>query len=173
MGKGADFERDIAKFLTLWLTGQKKEYYFWRSPGSGSIATVTMTNPGLNGDIIPLKNEAKFLLNNCVIECKNGYPRASIDKHLKGNKNDQLLDFWAQVDNDATKTDKYPILIYRKKGFNYWIGINSDFNTLFFKYLIDLKHIAIHWTVSIDDMYIYDMNEFFNNITPDIMKRSF
>ncbi len=26
--KGGQWERDVAKFLTNWLTGQSKEYYF-------------------------------------------------------------------------------------------------------------------------------------------------
>ena len=32
MGKGGDFEREIAKTLTVWLTGKEKPYMYWRMP---------------------------------------------------------------------------------------------------------------------------------------------
>ena len=171
MGKGSDFERDICKYLSKWYQGSVKPYIWWRGRGSGSVFTMdSEAGESFAGDIYSIRNEGRWLTDKVVIECKNGYPRASIDKHLKDNKNDQLLDFWAQVDNDATKTGKYPILIYRKKGQSPWVGINNGFSVLFHKYLTDLKYIHLHWTVNIDDIYFFDMNKFFENITPDIMK---
>ena len=173
MGKGADFERDICKYLSKWYQGTVKPYIWWRGRGSGAVFTMdTEVGESFAGDIYSIGNEGRWLTDKVVIECKNGYPKYNISKHLKNNKNDQLLDFWAQVNDDATKTDKYPILIYKKKGQSPWVGINSDFNVLFHKHLTDLKFITIHWTVSICDIWIYDLNQFFDNITPDIMKRS-
>ncbi|MFW6173620.1 MAG: putative PDDEXK endonuclease [Elusimicrobiota bacterium] len=52
------------------------------------------------------------------MECKTGYENTSIDKHLKYNKSDPLKNSWEQCINDATKTDRHPMLIFRKKGNN-------------------------------------------------------
>ena len=51
MGKGGDFERQVSKTLTKWLSGREKPYLFWRMPGSGGLATIHEENVGLSGDI--------------------------------------------------------------------------------------------------------------------------
>jgi hypothetical protein len=65
----------------------------WKSPNSGGVSSVILKNVDMSGDIIALKEEAKFLTDIFSIEAKNGYPKASLDKHLKYNKNDEIESF--------------------------------------------------------------------------------
>ena len=169
--KGGQWERDIAKAFTFWLTGQKKELYFWRSPSSGGIFTMTPENTTISGDIIALKPEANILCSNFSIEAKNGYPNLSLDKHLKYNKSDPLKDFWIQCCDDAFKSEKLPILIYKKKGLpTPWIGIESTFNKHVMSYLQNKRFVHLKWDSEYPDTYFYEFKDFFSIITPEIIK---
>jgi len=169
--KGGSWERDCSRYLTEWLTGQKKELYFWRSPGSGSVAQINLGNKDISGDIIALKPEATLLLNKFSLELKYGYKDVSLDKFLKCNKSDLLKDFWVQCVDDAIKADKLPLLIYKKHGMpSPWLGIEETF----FKFCIDklngLRYIHLYWDDNYPDTYFFDMKLFFKQITPNIIK---
>ena len=170
---GSSWERDVAKYLTYWLTEQQEEYYFWRSPGSGSIATVTGVNPDLHGDIIPLKENAdKVLCSKVVIECKSGYPKTTLDNHLKYNKSDNIRDFWDQVVTDSERVNKYPVLIYKKKGMpTPWLGINYELYSKLKKHIDSIRFVHIKWENGLPETYFFEYKEFFDIITPDIMKK--
>lgn len=166
--KGSAFERQIAKSLSFWLTGQDKEYYFYRSPGSGAIATITHFNNDLSGDIIALKPESAEICNILSFECKNGYDKASCFKCIKGNKNDELKSFWIQATNDAK--EKYPILIFRKKGMpNILIGISNKLYTQLKSKLTDLRYIKLNWQDDLEEMILLDYNLFLKKITPQMI----
>ena len=124
--KGSAFERLISHKLSLWLTGQDKEYYFYRSPSSGAVATMNEQNGEITGDIIAIKPEARVLTSKFSIECKDGYPDADFMKLFKNNKNDTIQDFWAQCIKDARTADKQGMLIFRKKGMPILVGIEDD-----------------------------------------------
>jgi hypothetical protein len=75
------------------LTGQDKELFFYRSPGSGAVATINVGNKAISGDIMALKPEASLLIDKFSLELKTGYKGVSLDKHLKYNKADPLKAF--------------------------------------------------------------------------------
>lgn len=126
MGKGGDFEREISKQLTVWLTGVEKPYKFWRMPGSGMMATIHEDCANMSGDIRSLGSDSAFLTDIFSVECKNGYPKTSfwqLFKHIKGFN---IRLFWEQCLNDAAKGDKRPMLIYRKKGNPVIVGFSVE-----------------------------------------------
>jgi len=182
MPKGSEFERTIAKYLTNWLTGQRKEYYFWRTPASGALSTIA-EQQGMTGDIISVKDEARILTDVFSIELKTGYPQASIDKHLKDNKNNQIQDFWEQSCKDADRAKKFPMLIYRKKGMKPWVGISRQFFEEFemdrvyasSNHLSHLAYITLSWgmedgkMIMNDVLMLFDMDQFFAVVTPEIL----
>lgn len=174
MGKGADWERDLCKYLSKWIQGTEKPYCFWRGRGSGATFTSdNLVGESFAGDLYPVREEGKFLTDNFVVEAKNGYPTTSIDKHLKYGKDDKLLFFWQQVIEDSTRTEKYPLLVYKKKGQSPWIGIDFKIYNTFIWYIKDLRHVCIHWDIkhNTKDLYLLDFKEFFDIITPGIMKK--
>jgi len=169
--KGGQWERDVSRFLTNWLTGQKKELYFWRSPSSGGIFTRTPENTTISGDIISLKPEADILTSKFSLELKNGYKEASLDKILKYNKSDVIELHWIQACDDANKSNKLPMLIYKKLGLpTPWIGIESTFNDYVTSYMDGKRFVHIRWDTEYPDIYFYEFKEFFENVTPDAIK---
>ena len=170
-GKGSLWERDVAKTLTKWLTGNEKPYVWWRMPGSGAIATISEENKELSGDIMALRPEGAFLTDVYSIECKVGYPQSNFHKHLKGVKNDEIRLFWEQAIGDAERADKLPMLIYRKKHYNALIGI-SNYEGKLKQKLENIPSIVMTWG-NYNDLptcHFFDMEEFLNTITPEDIK---
>jgi len=170
-GKGGDFEREISKFLSKWLTGKEKPYQYWRMPGSGGLATIHEENVGLSGDIRSLTPEAEFLTSIFSIECKTGYPKTTFWQHFKDIKGFPIKLFWKQCINDAKKADKEPMLIYRKKGKKPVVGITHNVDKMFRDIWV-INSILIRFKEYLPDLILYDMNDFFNNVKPDDLRRN-
>ena len=179
--KGSAFERKICKFLSRWINPDSKEVYFWRSAGSGSVFTTSKGAVGgdFSGDIYAVSEEGEFLTKSWSIECKDGYPDYSIDSHLKNNKSDELNGFWEQCVNDAILSNKKPMLIFKKKYLHPWVCIDGDTylnleNELNCLPYINLRYIMINvekpW---FNELYMFDMEDFFKIITPKIIKEVF
>lgn len=163
MGKGADWERVISRRLTLWMSGQDKDLWLWRSPGSGSVGSKSpsLSNKALSGDIIALKPGALPLIENYSLELKNGYESACPFQSITKTKGDILLDFWTQCCRDAEKAEKYPLLIFNKKGVrgNPFIGMDlGSCHTYFLKAFESLPFVRIHFSNKIEDLYLFEMN---------------
>ena len=171
-GKGGAWERDVCKYLSKWINGTETPYIFWRGSGSGGVFTRNnLVGERFAGDIYPVREEGKFLTNMFVIECKNGYKEASLDKHLKNNKNDGLRDFWQQAVEQAVNTDKLPMLIFKKKGMpTPWLGICHSTRQKLETHLSKIRFVHIGWNNDLIDCYFYSYKEFFDIIEPNIIK---
>lgn len=169
-GKGGEFERYISKQLTLWLTGKKKPYAFWRMPASGALATIYEGNEILSGDIIGISEEAKFFTNRLSIEAKTGYPSTSVWQHFKDIKNFGIKLFWQQCVGDALNAGKIPMLIYRKKGRQIITGIRRlDFE----KYtpLSKLPSMSIKFRDDeLPEVVFFDFVQFLEKLPPNQLK---
>jgi hypothetical protein len=175
MGKGGDFERYIAKELTVWLTGKSKPYMFWRMPASGGLATIHEECVGLAGDIRSIHKDAEFLTNIFTIECKTGYPHTSFWQHFKGIKNFNLESFWLQACGEAMGSNRRPMLIYRKKGNKPLVCITDDVVIEIQKItdLMEIPSIVMYWPVikNILPMNIFNFDEFLDAVGPDEIKK--
>jgi len=181
MAKGGEFEREISKFLTKWLTGQEKPYKYWRQDASGGLATIHEENVHLTGDIKPLAKDSEFLTDIFSIECKTGYPKTSFWQHVIPTKF-ALEQFWSQCVED-TPENKHPMLIYRKLRRKPIIGINSIIKDSFYFLIKELNHIICTWEKnincercgkahSLEQVFLYDMNDFFELVKPDHIKEA-
>ena len=164
--KGSSWEREVAKFLTKWVTGKEKPYVFWRSPSSGALQTISEALDA-SGDIIALRDEGKFLTNMFSIELKTGYPQASFDKHLKDTKNNDIKGFWDQCLKDALKAKKRPMLIFRKKGLQPIVGIDPAINHFLGEHVDLLYSVTLGFGDETPRVIFYDMNLFFQ-IRPEV-----
>ena len=169
MAKGGNWERDISKFLTKWLTGSEKPYKYWRMPGSGSLSTIHEENVDLSGDIRSLAPEAEFLTDIFSIEAKIGYPHTSFFQHFKGVKNFNIKDFWIQCINDASHNNKRGMLIYKKIREKSILGIENDTKEMLERInpkLKDLPSLQLKFNTidNLCDIIFYNMKEFFNVI---------
>jgi hypothetical protein len=172
-GKGGEFERYVSKYLTEWLTGKTKPYMFWRMPASGGLATIHEECVGLSGDIRAVSKDAEFFTERFCVECKTGYPHTSFWQFFKRTKGFSIEKFWKQTIDEAG--DKDPMLIYRKKGNKPLVGLGS----LTLGYLqknvpiYNLRMVIIDWgdLEELPPIHLMDMEEFFNLVKPDDVKK--
>lgn len=181
MAKGGEFEREISKYLTKWLTGVEKPYKYWRQDASGGLATIHEENIHLTGDIKPLAKDSEFLTDIFSIECKTGYPKTSFWQHFIPTKF-ALEQFWAQCIED-TPENKHPMLIYRKLRRKPIIGINNIIKDSFYFLIKELNFITVTWEKdikcercskihSLEQISLYDMNDFFELVKPDHIRET-
>ena len=170
-GKGSEFERDICKYLSVWLTGKEKPYQFWRMPASGGLATISEENADMSGDIRALTQEAAFVTDTFSIEAKNGYPTTDFHQHFANTKTFNIKAFWKQCIGDARISNKYAMLIFKKKGKKPIIGIESTVNDKIKGILISLPSMSIKFSKQeYPEIVFYDFKDFFKFITPQIIK---
>lgn len=85
-GKGGEFERKIAKRLSLWWSEGDRDDLFWRTSQSGGRATQRskkhQKTQGHYGDICATGSSGRTLTRLCTIELKTGYGTASIADFL-------------------------------------------------------------------------------------------
>jgi len=168
---GNSEERKVAKYLTLWATGQSKDYVFWRCPSSGAIGTILEGNGDLCGDIIAIKQEGLFLTSKFSIEVKRNYPNSSFNSFMKKNKNDEILSFWKQTCDGAVKGCKQPMLFYTKTRHNTLVGINDNIVDSLKKDLRQKRRL----TMGVEDDNLvpctfFDVEDFFGLVQPQDIK---
>lgn len=165
--KGSGWERDICRFLTKWVSGQEKPYIFWRTPGSGSFVTNNVSTDA-SGDIISILPEGRFFTDIISCEAKIGYDEIDLFKHFKDVKNNTLESFWCQCIRDANKSNKYGMLVYKKSGYKPMVGVDDRLiNELHMKLP---KSIVVFFNESLPKMVLFDMESFFNSISPENIK---
>lgn len=114
--KGAGFERDVCKRLSLWVSGGTKEDCFWRSAMSGGRATVG-ARKGKDlarqaGDITAVAPEGHSLTDRYYVECKH-VRNLQIDRFIvTGTGN--LAKFWATAQKEADRYGRVPMIIARQ-----------------------------------------------------------
>lgn len=110
--KGASFERQISKDLSLWVSNGKNQDVFWRSAMSGGRTTVAMKKgnklSAQAGDLSSIHRLGHSLIDVFVIECK-AYKSLNFESMIKGKGH--LLDFWKKVREEAVTHDKLPMLV--------------------------------------------------------------
>jgi len=164
---GSTFERDIAKYLTVWVTGQEKPYVFWRSPGSGGLATLNVLNKEISGDIIAIKSQGEFFTNVFSIECKKGYGSADFWKFLSDVNND-IEKFWTQCCTAAIKTNKLPMLIFKRSNTkNVIIGLSYNDVIEYLPKLLGIPNIIVSKNSSI----FFNRDTLFKLLTIDDVKQ--
>lgn len=114
--KGSQFERDVCKKLSLWITHGKKEDCFWRSAMSGGRATVGRKQGKDHarhaGDISATSPEGHVLTDNWYVECKS-YGDLAITACLLTGRG-TLASFWREAVEQATHFKRMPMLIAKQ-----------------------------------------------------------
>lgn len=138
MAKGSQFERDIARKISLWWSDGAADDWFWRVGGSGGRATQRAkrgkTTEGQCGDIVATCPEGLSLTKLVTFELKRGYNAASIqDLFDKPDGPGTVKSFLEQVTAAAKNANTpYWALIWkrdRRKELvltNHWHGIWAD-----------------------------------------------
>lgn len=113
--KGASFERECCRLLSLWVSRGKYTDCLWRSAMSGGRSTVAQKK-GLKlgaqaGDISAVRTEGHKLTDKFAIECKH-YSSLELLGVLTGKG--RLLKFWHEIGRVAQSHNKEPMLIAKQ-----------------------------------------------------------
>jgi len=170
--KGAEYERNIAKQLSIWLSKGERDDLFWRTHGSGSRHTTrvkkNIRTEGQDGDISSTcRGISDKFRRFFSIEIKF-YKNINLWGLITGKKTG-ILSFWNEAVVQADSVYKEPVLIAKENykpalfistayvyglfhdyfGLNYDMKVNVLDNTLFVWKLEDILKIE---TESIEKM---------------------
>lgn len=113
--KGASFEREICKSLSLWVSKGTQEDVFWRSAMSGGRSTVAHARgkrlAAQAGDISCIHPIGAPFADKFFLECK-AYKSLDFVGLLKGRG--KLVEFWAEAVFQADRYGKLPLLIAKQ-----------------------------------------------------------
>jgi hypothetical protein len=116
--KGGEFEREICKLLSLWVTGNKHKDVFWRSAMSGGRATVAHKRGDLldyqGGDISSIHPDGHKLTAYFCIECKF---HRDLEFGLLLFGRGKLARFWKEACSTANRHSRQPMLIAKQNRF--------------------------------------------------------
>ena len=119
--KGGQFERDIARTLSLWWTNGERDNVFWRSSMSGGRATVRarkgQNTNYLAGDLTATDPIGAPLIESTVIELKRGYKRWCILDLVDSKKpsSSVLASFLDQVEEELKQAKVKSFLLICKR----------------------------------------------------------
>ena len=179
--KGSTFERVICKKLSLWWTNGKRVDIFWRSAGSGAMATTAhrsgSSRANMEGDISYSDAIGKPLIDMFCIELKSGYGDWNVTDLIESNQKETVFEkFWNQASESALHSNALPMLIYHKDRKNTMVAINLEAKTMLKKQVIarhslfDIPYFNIRVSNKIGDIYIYRFLDFFEAIKPEDIK---
>jgi|WetSurMetagenome_2_1015567.scaffolds.fasta_scaffold05051_2 hypothetical protein len=174
MAKGGSFENEICKQLSLWWSDGQRDDLLRRTAGSGGQATSRWKGgkdtANQHGDISFSDEIAKPLIDRYNIECKTGYASTVkwdiLDLIDSKQKITVIEKFWDQCAYDAARTNKTPLLIFRRNGRGKCVMIDKREKRKLEAYLTFLsKNINYN-----DTWYIFTLSGFLEVVTPDIIK---
>ena len=118
--KGRQFERDIAKRLSLWWTKGERDDVFWRTAGSGARATVRskkgVSTSGSFGDIGYIDPEGLPLIDTCVIELKRGDTyETPWDLMEKRKRSSNFLSILQKIDKEREESGREGWMLISKR----------------------------------------------------------
>jgi hypothetical protein len=132
--KGSQFERDVCRKLSLWVTNGKRKDCFWRAAMSGGRATVARKrgeSVRQSGDITAVALEGR-VLDDFYIECKF-YKDLALESFFLHGKG-KLAEFWRVAVREAASHSKTPWLIAKQNNRPALLvtaeGLNSHFDPL-------------------------------------------
>lgn len=138
MSKGKNFEREISKDMSLWLTNGQNTDCIWYTKSSGGRATRRVRSNQVaskydHGDLGPDGSDVEYFFDTFSCELKTGYGTNAKTIYNKDGKKSKavtlwsvldLLDssqqlpifynFWSQAVNDADESGREPLLIFRR-----------------------------------------------------------
>jgi len=191
LGKGDDFEREVARILSEWFSGGQRNDLFWRKRTRSRQMRRTKTTTQL-GDIMADHPEGMPLTNVFSIELKVGYSTNkkptkkvkltpwdlldSIDYVERANRigppNLAIIDFWEQTLRDARLVHKIPWLIFKR---DYHVHVASLQRRDVAK-LMDLvgpfggNYLQLCMPSQRQMVRFYRLSEFLEWLTPDVVK---
>ncbi len=113
--KGSQFERHIAKTLSLWVSHGAQEDALWRSSQSGGRSTTAFKKgkrfSDQAGDICSIHPVGRPLTDRFLLELKH-YRNLNFTGLITNRGN--LVEFWDKAKKQASQHQKLPMLIAKQ-----------------------------------------------------------
>ena len=187
MSKGQDFERQVCRTLSLWWTDGEDADVFWRNR-----VRSTKQSPDAKhqlGDVTALKAVGAPLVERFSIEIKTGYSKTKkgmrtrnipwdlldlLDGKKDGKKT--LLEFWAQCTKDAELSCKRPMLIFKRDFHEPVICLENSIVSTIQAWSGPLDSASLSYRGEegpAPDIFLmlYRLEDFLNEVTPDVIRR--
>jgi len=162
--KGSEFEREMCKTLSSWLSAGKRLDYFWRSAMSGGRATVAMKKNielgASSGDITAICSEGEVLTKQFMIECK-AYRSLQLDQ-LIFTDTGEFRWIWLKLKADSKKYHREPMLIAKQNQRPVIVGLGRQ-GRLILDPKWKLKQLA--WFTT-DDIQLFRLSDVIS-LSPD------
>jgi hypothetical protein len=131
--KGAQFERDIAKKLSLWLSDGVRDDLVWRTSASGARHTIRQKKGHATvnqaGDLCAQDPSVHYFFDRVLVECKSGYRSTPTKKQSQtimiismldapnAAKTPLLFGWWQKATKEKIASNKDRVmLIFRRTG---------------------------------------------------------
>lgn len=126
--KGNNYENQLAKELSLWLTRQIRSDVLERSPASGGKSTVARRKnqiaSHIAGDLIATCDEGHLLIDRFVIEAKHRNEEGiNINGLVFNTAKSGIIAFWIKLLEECNQTNKLPMLIFKQNNRPSLIGL--------------------------------------------------
>lgn len=126
-GKGGQYERDVCKRLSLWVSKMRRQDCFWRSAMSGGRARIRFGSAqdmrAQCGDITATHQLGNLLCKVFVLECKF-YADLDVDLLVWGHQG-KISRFWNETLIDAKDFSRLPLMICRQNRQTDIVCVNS------------------------------------------------
>ena len=169
--KGSQFERSLAKKLSLWWTDGERSDIFWLSSGSGARHTTRQksneSTANSAGDLNVLDPIGQPLIDLFVIEAKCGYTKeidvlAIIDSK---KKNHVLFEWILKAEQEAAISDrKGAFLIFKRDRHQECIMMERD---LFSKIILYCGNCPAEYLQIYTDYIILSLDDFLSWVDRD------
>jgi len=151
--KGSQFEREICRILTKWITGKANPVIFWRTAGSGSQHTNLKGNSLMVGDIMAIDERALPFTRLFCIECKF-YKELDLFPFID-NKG-IIYSWWKELIRKSNETNKHPLLIFKRNR----SSIFCMFSSSIFKKISEISGHPDHQFISFKGKHVMLMKLF-------------
>lgn len=163
--KGGEYERKLAKRLSLWWSAGEKDDLFWRTNASGGRFTIRKRQDkdtyGQAGDITSTSPESQLFSDIFCVEAKY-YKDIDLWSIMTEVKGDCLYGFWKQAVFQAESCCKRPILIVKQNNKVELFICDYDTRDLLIDWFTVIPKISVSFYGDIKDMCIYPLSEFLN-----------
>lgn len=128
MAKGNDFEWDIAKKLSLWLTKGRDNTQLVRSVLSGGNDRLTNEAANHVGDLAPNGPEGLHFRKIFAVECKC-YRKDPDFWHVFSSEKWIVAEWWNKLKIEARPHGLIPLLIMKRNNFPIVVALPSTIDT--------------------------------------------
>lgn len=159
---GNNYEREVAKKLSLWLTEGLSDDVCWRDLGSGNRATIRINKNKetiRQGDFVPVDLNYKWFFDLFNVDSKSYKAWNPIFINEKNMKSNSILNQWVKVCKDSK--NKLPFMICKIRD-----NITPEFVIVNQKIKIpdDYKLNYIYYNfynLDLENCFLFLLNDFF------------